>query len=274
MHHVSDSDLRRKAAELALDEKYTDLTQDEIYYAIRFAYRNDQVVTNDLKTFETAEAAAEARVPVLYDANTGRWVEDSDVGTSRLSAEARERLDSNVRSDLWDSGGAFQKELIEAGTITVSALMDLALGGLGSRRTGTAHAVPGAGNVSHVNPTNSNQNCTNCAFVVDNQLSTGAKASALPRAEPLPFSALDNLYNTKMSSWTSKNNIEQTLLRSGEGARAVVYGADANGATGHVWNAVVQNGKVNYIDGQTGASGLLNFERFPNLRFGITRKGK
>ncbi|WP_367117690.1 toxin glutamine deamidase domain-containing protein [Paraburkholderia phenazinium] len=49
--------------------------------------------------------------------------------------------------------------------------------------------------------------------------------------------------------------------------RAVVYGTD--GVTGHVWNAVVQNGSVNYIDGQIGGSGAANFQNFSHFQFGI-----
>ena len=131
-----------------------------------------------------------------------------------------------------------------------------------------------AGSVRHVNPTGSRQNCTNCAFVVDNQLATRNYASALPREKPLPFNELNEFFNTRMSYWTTREQIEQTLLRSGEGARGIVYGSDAYGINGHVWNAIVQNGRVHYIDGQTGFGGAANFEHFSRLRFGFTGKGK
>lgn len=131
-----------------------------------------------------------------------------------------------------------------------------------------------AGSVKHVNPTGSMQNCTNCAYVVDQQLATGSKASALPMSQPLPFAKLNSLYKTNMSNWVSRGQIEKTLMSSGEGTRAIIYGMDSTGSTAHVWNAVVQNGRVNYIDGQTGGSGLINFKHFPNLRYGITNKGK
>jgi Possible hemagglutinin (DUF637)/Papain fold toxin 1, glutamine deamidase len=124
-----------------------------------------------------------------------------------------------------------------------------------------------AGSVKGVNPTGSTQNCTNCVAVVDNLLTTGSPASALPRATPVPFDQLGQMYGTKLSGWTSQQNIESTLLAQGNGARAVIYGTD--GATGHVWNAVVQNGKVNYIDGQIGGSGASNFKAFTNFQFGI-----
>ncbi|MGJ7488890.1 filamentous hemagglutinin N-terminal domain-containing protein [Variovorax sp. ZT4R33] len=124
-----------------------------------------------------------------------------------------------------------------------------------------------AGSVKGVNPTGSTQNCTNCVAVVDNLLTTGNPASALPRPTPVPFDQLGQMYGTKLSGWTSQQNIESTLLAQGNGARAVIYGTD--GATGHVWNAVVQNGKVNYIDGQIGGSGASNFKAFTNFQFGI-----
>ncbi|WP_353236518.1 toxin glutamine deamidase domain-containing protein [Diaphorobacter ruginosibacter] len=57
------------------------------------------------------------------------------------------------------------------------------------------------------------------------------------------------------------------MLSGGNGTRAVIYGTD--GTTGHVWNAVVQDGKVNYIDGQIGGNGTANFQSFTNFQFGI-----
>ncbi len=133
----------------------------------------------------------------------------------------------------------------------------------------TSGEFAAAGSVKSVNPTGSMQNCTNCVFVVDNQLATGTQASALPMSKPLPFDQLNSAFNTQMSGWTTQAKIEQNLLSSGDGTSAVVYGMDANGATGHVWNAVVQNGKINYIDGQIGAGGAGNFQNFPYLQFGI-----
>ncbi|WP_124982067.1 toxin glutamine deamidase domain-containing protein [Ralstonia solanacearum] len=61
--------------------------------------------------------------------------------------------------------------------------------------------------------------------------------------------------------------IESALLAGGNGTRAVVYGTD--GVTGHVWNAIVQNGRVNYIDGQVGAGGASNFKNFTHFQFGV-----
>ena len=134
--------------------------------------------------------------------------------------------------------------------------------------------LPNAGSVSHVNPTKSDFNCTNCAFSVDNQLATGAKSSALPRENGVPFSELNKLYGTQFSNDMSRHQIENLLRSYGNGTRAIIYGADKTGQYGHVWNATVQKGIVNYIDGQTGKGGAKNFDTFNrNLRVGITKKG-
>lgn len=134
--------------------------------------------------------------------------------------------------------------------------------------------LPNAGSVSHVNPTRSKFNCTNCAFSVDNQLATGAKSSALPREKGVPFSELNKLYGTQFSNDMSRHQIENLLRSYGDGTRAIIYGVDETGKFGHVWNAIVQKGIVNYIDGQTGKGGAKNFDIFNrNLRVGITKKG-
>ncbi|WP_245965577.1 hemagglutinin repeat-containing protein [Pseudorhodoferax soli] len=127
--------------------------------------------------------------------------------------------------------------------------------------------IADAGSVKQINPTGSTQNCTNCVAVVDNLLRTGNPASALPLENPLPYEALESIYNIRMSGWATRRAIESSLLAKGEGSRAVVYGTD--GVTGHVWNAVVQKGRVNYIDGQLQGSGLVNFTDFNYFRFGI-----
>ncbi|WP_373867573.1 toxin glutamine deamidase domain-containing protein [Acinetobacter bereziniae] len=132
----------------------------------------------------------------------------------------------------------------------------------------TTNAEADAGGIKNINPTNSNQNCVNCVLAVNNELKTGAPTSALPSTSPLPFNQLEKVLGTKLSGWISKNKMEQELLKSGDGTRAVVYGMTSDGRSGHVWNAVVQNGKVNYIDRQTGSSGLNNFKQFEHIRFG------
>ncbi|WP_279617142.1 toxin glutamine deamidase domain-containing protein [Streptomyces regalis] len=47
------------------------------------------------------------------------------------------------------------------------------------------------------------------------------------------------------------NRLENTLRNSGHGSQAVIITQDANGRA-HAWNAVNHNGKITYIDAQTG----------------------
>jgi len=157
------------------------------------------------------------------------------------------------------------------GIKAVGSLVDAALAerGVAAAASGAGKAVAevDAGSVKGFNPTGSTQNCTNCVAVVDNWLTTGNPASALPRAKPVPFDQLGPMYGTKFSGWTTQQSIESSLLAAGDGTRAVIYGTD--GTTAHVWNAVVQNGKVNYIDGQIGGGGASNFKAFTNVKFGV-----
>jgi hypothetical protein len=73
-------------------------------------------------------------------------------------------------------------------------------------------AAADAGNIKNVNPTGSMQNCTNCVAIVDNLLTTGNEASALPRSIPVPFNQLGNMYGTTFSGWTTQARIESSLL--------------------------------------------------------------
>ncbi|MEX5832810.1 toxin glutamine deamidase domain-containing protein [Ralstonia solanacearum] len=56
-----------------------------------------------------------------------------------------------------------------------------------------------------------------------------------------------------ISGWINQAAIESALFSGENGEGVVACGTD--GVTGHVWNAIVQNGRVNYIDGQIGAGG-------------------
>jgi filamentous hemagglutinin len=56
------------------------------------------------------------------------------------------------------------------------------------------------------------------------------------------------------------------LLAAGNGARGIVYGT--NGTEANVWNAIVQRGKVNFVDFQgMGPSGPASFSQCDRLYF-------
>lgn len=125
------------------------------------------------------------------------------------------------------------------------------------------------GHIRDINVTGNNQNCANCVVAVNNQLKTGNRTTALPRSEPTTVADLERALDTKLSGWTTRNNIERELKKKGNGTRAVIYGMTRNGRSAHVWNAIVQNGEVRYLDGQRGTGGEINFTQFPNLQYGI-----
>ena len=105
-----------------------------------------------------------------------------------------------------------------------------------------------AGSIRNVNPTGSTTNCVNCAATVDNMLTTGRQASALP-SEPKLITTL----GTNWISMGSQQNVAQAIGKAGNGARGIVYaGTGQPGTVGHVFNVINQNGAVRFLDGQTG----------------------
>ena len=62
---------------------------------------------------------------------------------------------------------------------------------------------------------------------------------------------LEKHYGKKFFTITSHASLEQRMLRNGDGARGVVFGV-RDGKPGHVFNVVNQNGKIRFLDGQTG----------------------
>ena len=62
--------------------------------------------------------------------------------------------------------------------------------------------------------------------------------------------------------------IGSILSQSGPGSTGIVFGESLTGDVGHVWNAINNGeGGINFLDGQTGGSGLGNFESFQNFQF-------
>ncbi|WP_138909449.1 toxin glutamine deamidase domain-containing protein, partial [Streptomyces chryseus] len=64
------------------------------------------------------------------------------------------------------------------------------------------------------------------------------------------------------------NRLENTLQQSGHGSQAVIITQDANGRA-HAWNAVNHNGKITYIDAQTGQQSSKPLHRGDNGVFAI-----
>jgi filamentous hemagglutinin len=113
-----------------------------------------------------------------------------------------------------------------------------------------------AGSIRIVNPgypaAGRTQNCVNCSIATDATLS-GNPAVSLPSNGPINISTLENLYGGRFGYAATNSEIEQQMLNAGNGARGIVFGSRGPSDAGHVFNVVNQNGKVRFLDGQTGA---------------------
>ncbi|MFI5587906.1 toxin glutamine deamidase domain-containing protein [Amycolatopsis sp. NPDC051758] len=124
--------------------------------------------------------------------------------------------------------------------------------------------LPGA-----VNDVRGKKNCVSCAIAGDSTLA-GHPASAikLDPDEPIP-DGLRLIQQYAGSTWyavSGRASIERRLLTAGEGARAIVYGG--NGRKAHVWNAIVQGGRVNFVDFQgVGRNGPAAFDPWKTFYF-------
>ncbi len=115
-----------------------------------------------------------------------------------LNTETRSQVESSIREISGLLARNANQSLAEPIIIVLGALPlinagveVLAARVLGAK--GTGEVIADAGSVKGINPTGSMQNCTNCVAVVDNLLTTGNTASALPRATPVQFSQLGEL---------------------------------------------------------------------------------
>jgi len=120
-----------------------------------------------------------------------------------------------------------------------------------------------------VNAVGGTHNCVACAIAGDSTLA-GRPASALNPTPGFPISGGNAMIEAYASArWrvvSGRSAIEAELLRVGDGARGIVYGARPDG-TAHVFNAVVQRGQVNFVDFQSGgAASFSGFNQFAFVR--------
>lgn len=99
-------------------------------------------------------------------------------------------------------------------------------------------------------------NCVNCAVATDATLA-GRPATALPTPGPLQLEDVQNAVGGSFVEVASPADVEAALLRSGPGSRAIVAGFRADPNPGHVFNAVNEGGRVQFLDGQTGAPAVV-----------------
>ena len=114
-------------------------------------------------------------------------------------------------------------------------------------------------------------NCANCAWATDHSLQ-GAETSALPNSKGENLGALEKSLGKRFAQTGSFENVKMEMNSLGEGARGIVFGSRGRGRIGHVFNTVKRNGKVYFIDGQTGGVANPNLG-YLNFMLMVTSKG-
>jgi len=91
-------------------------------------------------------------------------------------------------------------------------------------------------------------------MATDNYLK-GRPTSSL-NSKPTSLSVIESEYNGKFTHGLSIDNIKSKVSTTGESG--IVFGNRGQGQVGHVFNVINQNGKINFIDGQTGKGASLS----------------
>jgi RHS repeat-associated protein len=120
-----------------------------------------------------------------------------------------------------------------------------------------------AGSIRNVNPTGGKNNCVNCSIATDSTL-RGRPASALP-GSVTNITELEKFYGGKFGPSTTIDSIAEQVARAGKNTGGIVYGSPVKGNVGHVFNVINQNGKIRFLDGQTGRP--ASFDGFKSFRF-------
>jgi hypothetical protein len=129
------------------------------------------------------------------------------------------------------------------------------------RRTPVSSRFPHAGGAGFRN------NCQSCVVAVDNQLAGNGGTSAIRRLLGSPNDVMANpAWRQQMATAVGTNNtfrsvgsyddIVRQLHNAGDGARGIIHGMRTGpggmSVPGHVFNVVNRNGRVFFLDGQTG----------------------
>lgn len=118
-----------------------------------------------------------------------------------------------------------------------------------------------------VNKSGGNNNCVSCAIATDNYLK-GRPTSALNSeltSKPTSLSVIESEYNGKFVHGLSIEKIKGMVSSSGE--TGIVFGNRGPGKVGHVFNVINQNGKINFVDGQTGKGAALSGQGYKDFSF-------
>ncbi len=230
-------------------------------------------VVNDVKSAVKAAApAVKALVPKLPGLvkTTVTGVVDNAASIVKNPGAFLGELKSGLSNPITTKGGIFGTP---ASTTTATNTNTAAA----NTRETTTGASAGATNAARstsidagvVNPLGGTHNCAACAIAGDSTLA-GNPASALDLYPGRPIPGGNQLIvDYAGAPWRSVSDqaaIEPELLEVANGARGIVYGTD--GECAHVWNAVVQDGVVNYVDFQgIGPSGSAAFDPWTKFQF-------
>ena len=109
-------------------------------------------------------------------------------------------------------------------------------------------------------------NCANCAIATDASIA-GSPATALP-GDVTKVSDLAEYYEKPWSAWIrTPNDLEAAMAAEPAGARGIVFARNPRAGVGHFFNVVNEDGRVMFVDGQTGgAASLRGYDKFLLLR--------
>lgn len=175
--------------------------------------------------------------------------------------------------DFGDVFGAPANRYESAGRFTAGAL-SFAAGGFAAaaERAGLFAADEIlVGSFRNVNPTGGLDNCLNCAFALDATLA-GRPTSALP-GDVTPLGDLEQKFGKFFLPVSGQEEITAIMSRFGNNSRGMVYGASLTRSPGHVFNVINKGGVIQFLDGQSGGSGLGHFTTLRNFHLLVTSVG-
>ncbi|MFI2379983.1 RHS repeat-associated core domain-containing protein, partial [Streptomyces sp. NPDC018964] len=145
------------------------------------------------------------------------------------------------------TGGASGGSLTAGG-----AAAAVGVGGYSAARSttlGGKYFTPETGLKVLINPGGGRTNCRACVISLDQMMASGARSNAIPTLERGSHTVIEKFYGKKFRN-RSFSNIVSDMQKAGSGARGIVWGADPDG--GHVFNVVNIDGRVTFLDGQSG----------------------
>jgi RHS repeat-associated protein len=138
------------------------------------------------------------------------------------------------------------------------------LGGLGSGELGGSTA-----SLADVNAVGGEVNCVNCAIATANTLAgcpTCAMDTFAPDGGGESLTVLEETFGGQFQEISGPMEAGSILSEAGDGSQGIVAGWEP-GQMGHVWNAIIEDGTITFVDGQSNGSGLGNFGNYSCFAF-------